>query len=57
MIRILRTQFQINVPVFCFGGDEDIQDEMRLARADRFFSREEMLEMLPQFCEQYRWGG
>ena len=57
VIRILRTQFQINVPVFCFGGDEDIQDEMRLARADRFFSREEMLEMLPQFCEQYAWGG
>ena len=57
IIRILRTQFQINIPVFCFGGDEDIQDEMRLARADRFFSREEMLEMLPQFCEQYAWGG
>ena len=57
VIRILRTQFQINVPVFCFGGDEDIQDEMRLARADRFFSQEEMLEMLPQFCEQYSWGG
>ena len=57
VIRILRTQFQINTPVFCFGGDEDIQDEMRLARADRFFSREEMLEMLPQFCEQYSWGG
>jgi len=57
VIRILRTQFQINVPVFCFGGDEDIQDEMRLARADRFFSRDEMLEMLPQFCEQYSWGG
>lgn len=57
IIRILRTQFQINVPVFCFGGDEDIQDEMRLARADRFFSREEMLEMLPRFFEQYGWGG
>ncbi|HDP90489.1 MAG TPA: hypothetical protein ENN42_11140 [Thioalkalivibrio sp.] len=57
VIRILRTQFQINVPVFCFGGDEDIQDEMRLARADRFFAREEMLEMLPRFFEQYAWGG
>jgi hypothetical protein len=57
IIRILRTQFQINIPVFCFGGDEDIQDEMRLARADRFFSREEMLAMLPRFFEQYGWGG
>ena len=56
VIRILRMQYQINTPVFCFGGDEDIQDEMRLARADRFFSREEMIEMLPQFLEQYAWG-
>ncbi len=56
VIRILRREHQINIPVFCFGGDEDIQDEMRLARADRFFSREEMLEMLPRFFEQYRWG-
>lgn len=56
VIRILRREHQINTPVFCFGGDEDIQDEMRLARADRFFSREEMLEMLPRFFEQYRWG-
>ena len=56
IIRILRMQYQINTPVFCFGGDEDIQDEMRLARADRFFSREEMIEMLPQFLQQYAWG-
>ncbi len=56
VIRILRMQYQINIPVFCFGGDEDIQDEMRLARADRFFSPDELLEILPRFFEQYAWG-
>lgn len=56
VIRILRREYQLNIPVFCFGGDEDIRDEMRYARADRFFSREEMLEMLPRFFEQYAWG-
>jgi len=56
VIRVLRMQHQINTPVFCFGGEEDIRDEMRLARADRFFEREEMLQMLPRFFEQYRWG-
>jgi len=55
VIRQIRMQFQINIPVFCFGGDEDVQDEMRLSRADRFFSREEMLKMLPEFLKQYDW--
>ncbi len=57
VIRILRMEHQINTPVLCFGGDEDLQDEMRLARADRFFSREEMPEVLPRFIEQHDWGG
>jgi hypothetical protein len=57
VIRVLRMQYQINLPVFCYGGDEDIQDEMRLSRADRFFEPDEMLEMLPRFFEQYGWGG
>jgi len=55
VIRQIRMQYQINIPVFCFGGDTDIQDEMRLSRADRFFSTEQMLATLPQFFEQYRW--
>jgi len=55
VIRILRMEYQINLPVFCFGGDEDIQDEMRLSRADRFFSREEMVQRLPEFLRQYDW--
>lgn len=55
VIRTLRMEYQINLPVFCFGGDEDIRDEMRLSRADRFFDREEMLERLPEFLRQYDW--
>ena len=55
VIRMLRMEYQINLPVFCFGGDQDIQDEMRLARADRFFGREEMIDKLPEFIRQYDW--
>ena len=55
VIRTLRMEYQINLPVFCFGGDEDIRDEMRLSRADRFFDCEEMLERLPEFLRQYDW--
>lgn len=54
VIRLVRMQFQINLPVFCFGGDEAIQDEMRMARADRFFSRNNMLAMLPEFFKHYK---
>ncbi|MDH5256449.1 MAG: hypothetical protein OEX07_00525 [Gammaproteobacteria bacterium] len=55
VIRQIRMQYQINIPVFCFGGDSDIQDEMRLSRADRFFSQPQMLESLPQYFAQYNW--
>jgi len=55
VIRTLRMEYQINLPVFCFGGDTDIQDEMRLCRADRFFTREEMIQRLPEFLRQYDW--
>lgn len=55
VIRVLRMEYQINLPVFCFGGDAEIQNEMRLSRADRFFSREEMIERLPEFLRQYDW--
>ena len=55
VIRQIRMQYQINIPVFCFGGDSDIQDEMRLSRADRFFNQDEMIAALPQYFEQYDW--
>ena len=56
VIRLLRMEYQINLPVFCFGGDADIRDEMRLARADRFFDRDEMVAKLPEFIRMYDWG-
>ncbi|MDH5378147.1 MAG: hypothetical protein OEX00_07490 [Gammaproteobacteria bacterium] len=55
VIREIRMQMQINIPVLCFGGDKFLQDEMRLARADRFFSQQELLSKLPLFLEQYNW--
>jgi hypothetical protein len=56
VIETLRMEYQINLPVFCLGGDADLQGEMRLARADRFFTEAELLEMLPRFFELYGWG-
>lgn len=56
VIRQLRMQMQINIPVFCFGGDSIIQNEMRLSRADRFFKQSQLIEMLPEFFKQYDWG-
>lgn len=55
VVRELRMQMQINIPVFCFGGDADIQEEMRLSRADRFFTLDALLAILPDFFEQYAW--
>ena len=56
VIRELRTQYQVMIPVFCFGGDENLRNEMRMARADRFFGEDELIEILPKFIEQYNWG-
>lgn len=56
VINLLRREYMLNIAVFCFGGDEDIRDEMRMARADRFFDRDELLAMLPEFFKQYGWG-
>ena len=57
VINLLRREYMLNIAVFCFGGEEDIRDEMRIARADRFFDRDELLGMLPEFLKQYGWGG
>lgn len=57
VIRAVRMEHQINIAVFCFGGDRDIRDEMRLNRADRFYERDQIVAMVPQFLEQYGWGG
>lgn len=56
VIRTLRMEHMINIPVFCFGGDADIRDEMRLMRADRFYDRDQLIAALPAFFEQFGWG-
>jgi hypothetical protein len=55
VIRAVRMEYMLNVPIFCFGGGADVRDEARLSRADRFFERAEMVEKMKLFCEQYRW--
>lgn len=56
VIRQVRMELMLNVPIFCFGGDSARRDEARLARADRFFERAEMVEKMQLYCHQYRWG-
>ncbi|RCN58875.1 hypothetical protein [Acidiferrobacter thiooxydans] len=55
VIRTLRMEYLLQIAVLCFGGDTDIQDEMRMSRADRFYAREEIVTVLPQFLAQYAW--
>ena len=56
VIREIRTQLMLQIAVFCFGGDGAMRDEMRMARADRFYERDETAAKLPQFLAQYAWG-
>ena len=55
VIRMVRMELMLNVPIFCFGGVADVRDEARLSRADRFFEREEIVEKMQLFCKQYQW--
>jgi hypothetical protein len=57
VLEALRVDLMLNVPVFCFGGDQALRDAARLARADRFFERDEIVGKVAGFCEQYGWGG
>lgn len=56
VIREMRMELMLNVPIFCFGGEKDVRDEARMSRADRFFAREQIVEQMQIFCHQYRWG-
>lgn len=56
VIRTVRMEYLLQIGVFCFGGDADVRDEMRLSRADRFYERDQIVTMLPQFLAQYGWG-
>lgn len=55
VIRQVRMEWMLNLPIFCFGGSPEERDEARLSRADRFFERDEVVGKLPLFFEQYRW--
>lgn len=55
IVRALRTEFMLQIAVFVFGGSPELRDELRLARADRFYERDQVSEVLPQFFHQYRW--
>ncbi len=55
VIRVLRMEYLLQIAVFCFGGDVDVRDEMRMSRADRFFDRDQIVTVLPQFLAQYSW--
>lgn len=57
IVREIRTELLLNIPIFCFGGSADLRDEARLNRADRFFERDEIVGKMLIYCEQYGWGG
>jgi hypothetical protein len=51
----IRGAMMLNIPIFCLGGDQAARDAARLARADRFFAREEIAALLPKLCQQFAW--
>jgi len=55
IIDTLRREYQLNIPIFCFGGDENRRLEARQARADRFFTRTEIADRLADFQKQFGW--
>lgn len=55
VLRRVRGDMMLNIPVFCFGGTRELRDQARLARADRFFERAEVADRLVVFCEQFGW--
>jgi len=54
-VREIRGEMLLNIPIFCFGGDAAARDAARLARADRFFERGEIVARLPALCEGFAW--
>jgi hypothetical protein len=57
VIRTLRMRYMINILEFCFAGDEEVRDEMRFPRADRFVEGDEILERIPPVFAQLGWTG
>ncbi len=55
LVDTIRREYQLNIAIFCIGGDQGQRDTARMARADRFFGREEILARLPEFFAQFGW--
>ena len=55
LVDTIRREYQLNIAIFCIGGDQEQRDAVRMARADRFFGREETLTRLPEFFAQLGW--
>lgn len=55
LVDSIRREYQLNIAIFCIGGDQEQRDVARMARADRFFGREETLARLPEFFAQFGW--
>ena len=55
MVEQIRTEFMLQIAIFCFGGEADLRDALRLARADRFYDRNRLATTLPDFFGQYAW--
>lgn len=49
----LRLEYQINLPVFCVGGDAALRGEAIAARADRTLDEGALLDMLPLLAAQF----
>ena len=55
LVTTIRMEYLLQIAIFCFGGDREMREALRLARADRFFERDELVRMLPGFLTQYGW--
>jgi hypothetical protein len=55
VIDTLRRELMLNIAIVCIGGDAALRDAARLARADRFFGRDEAVDVMLRFCGQYDW--
>ncbi len=55
IVDTVRREYQINIPIFCYGGRPDQRAAARSAGADRFFERSEILLRLQDFVRQFGW--
>lgn len=55
IIDTIRRELMLNIAILCVGGDAALRDAARLARADRFFERSAVEDVMQQFCGQYDW--